>query len=111
MTSPEEIIDQIRDAMKEIPNHKIYFTLRSMRLKYVRKETVELVKACVILDEIGLPITISLISSILNIPESAATTRLHNLGDKHVLILHRQGSRTFKWSLSNLFKKHYSGEL
>lgn len=116
MTEPlteMQAIEAIKDIMNQIEYHTIYFTFKSMKIKHIRKPTVETMRACLALHLSGLPVTSSLLSHILDFKTksqmSAIVGRLHQLGDKHCLTLKRMGSGGigFEWAVNPVFLKHY----
>ena len=113
-----QAIELIRNTMKEIPTHKVFFTMKLMKLTRIYAVTVQKMKACLALHLHGLPITTSLLTSLMkespNLSDmSGAISTLHSLGDKNCLVLKR-GMGTAKhleWMVSPVFLKYYNGEM
>jgi hypothetical protein len=78
-----------------------------MKLKHLTSSTVEAVKYAVALTELGLPITAPLMTALLGKVHESVLAQLHNLGDRHVLVLKRLDSTCYEWTLSGIFLKHY----
>jgi len=105
----EELTARIRQEANEIPYERVYYTLKRMRTRHLKQETVEVVKLCMALQNNGLSITASFIAHLRNTLLGTALTCLHTLGDKHVLLLHRGGYGALRWSLSDVFTRYYEG--
>jgi len=81
-----------------------------MKLKHLTSSTVEAVKYAVALTELGLPITAPLMTALLRKVHVSVLAQLHNLGDKHILVLKRSDvGRRYEWVLSPVFHQHYYG--
>jgi len=104
---PEDVMAIIEKKAKEVEDERVYFTLRKMKLKYIKPATIEVIKRIIALDELGLPVTARFMSSLLKKPEQDMLEQLHILGDKHVLVLKRKTGRYYEWILSDIFKQHY----
>lgn len=105
MVTIDEALELIRDRIKTFDDVKIYYALRRYKFKPLRQKSLNTVKICLAIDSLGLPITSDLVNPFTQ-TEHYATTRLHVLGDKHVLILKRKlGTRLFEWILHPAFKK------
>jgi len=98
--------------MSGIEHWAIDITLKLMRAKPIRKETIETMRACLAIHHHGWPITTSLLGAVMGREEGPESynlsSRLHLLGDKNALIL-RRGSRgrELKWHVSPTFMKIY----
>jgi hypothetical protein len=84
-----------------------------MRLRPIHETTVYLVKICIVLHEMGLPITSAMVCAIKGNSINAAVSTLHTLGDKHIINLVRTGgtnarkTEMLRWNLSETFKGMY----
>ena len=113
----DEIIARLIETMNDIPDDKIYFTLRQFRVKYIKPETVRVVGACLALQAYGLPVTTRLLCALLKLDPMLASgglaARLHTLGDKKVLILKRPEtlyrSGQYEWVVSPQFLQRFKG--
>jgi len=106
--SIEEIIKLIQDKHSEIENHRVYFSLRDMKLKFIRDITVDTVMYCIAIHELGLPITAQLIADMTDVTTQSIRNRLHNLGDKNVITLIRgSGYPVARWVLNPEFARRY----
>lgn len=106
MTTAVELFEQVMNLFEKVPTHRVYFTLKMMKIKRVQERTVEYVRACVALHEAGLPVTTELIRAMgVSLKPLGA---LHTLGDKNVLTMKRGGkSKLHIWTLNPAFLKHY----
>ena len=96
----EDVLALVQEKAKEVDETRVYYALRKMKLRFIMARTVKVVRYAVALTELGLPITASLMTSLLKkVPESVMA-QLHGLGDKHVLLFKRLGSRRYEWTLS-----------
>jgi len=95
--SIDEIIKLVRETMNSIDSVRLFYELRKKKIKFLRKRSLEVVRASIALHMLGLPITTSLLSVILSLDTQYIRVALHTLGDKHVLILKRDdyGSRGY----------------
>jgi len=111
-----QAIELLRNTMEQIENHKVYFTFKLMKLKHIRTQTVNLMRACLSAHQLGLPITTHLMCVMLNVDKrssgAALSNRLHVLGDKHCLVLKRGGSRgrgaPNEWMVDSVFLEVYN---
>ena len=87
MLTQDQLKEKVIDYMSRIEDYLIYYPLRELKLKHIRDKTIETIKCCIVLDYIGLPITINLVSFILEVAHTSVSARLHVLGDKRVLLL------------------------
>lgn len=102
-----EFIYELKRRADRIDNTRVYFVLRKMRLRPVRVHTVELVKLCIAINEAGLPITNTLMSSITNKTECNSNVTLHILGDRKILTILRDDKYMNRWIISDMFKSYY----
>jgi hypothetical protein len=106
----EDVLALAREKAEEVDEAKVYFALRKMKLKHLTSSTVEAVKYAVALTELGLPITAPLMTALLRKVHVSVLAQLHNLGDKHILVLKRSDvGRRYEWVLSPVFHQHYYG--
>ena len=100
----EEALEWIRQKTEEIPYHKVYFTLRMMKVKSITKQTIETMRTILSLHEYNIPITTNIIESLTGKNRIAM---LHTLGDKELLILKREDRRILEWIVNPIFLKYY----
>lgn len=108
----DQLFSILKDTMKKIPQEKVYFTLKRMRQKPITRPLVQRVKACIALDETGVPINSYTVKKLLGVPRTAsALYSLHNLGDRNILTMVRGSkiTKNLRWVLNPLFLKHYKG--
>jgi hypothetical protein len=53
----EDVLALAQEKAKEVDEARVYYTLRKMRLRFIRSSAVKVVKYAVALMELGLPIT------------------------------------------------------
>ena len=105
----EELVGKIHTLAESISEDKVYFTLREMRGGKTTPQMVELTKYCIALNHFGLPVTTKLTKYFLGTGVETLTSRLHNLGDRGVLVLVRDRRKEKRWLLSSLFKNKLEG--
>jgi hypothetical protein len=106
----EDVLALAKEKAEEVDEAKVYFTLRKMKLKHLTSSTVEAVKYAVALTELGLPITAPLMTALLGKVHESVLAQLHNLGDRHILVLKRSDvGRHYEWALSPVLHQHYYG--
>ncbi|RLI96063.1 MAG: hypothetical protein DRP00_05925 [Candidatus Aenigmatarchaeota archaeon] len=95
--SIDEIIKLVKETMNSIDSVRLFYELRKKKIKFLRKTSLEVIRASIALHMLGLPITTTLLSAILGLDTQYIRVALHALGDKHVLILKREdyGSRGY----------------
>ena len=113
-----QAIEIIRNTMKEIPAYKVYYTMKLMKLTRIYSATVEKLRACLAIHLHGLPVTTTLVASVIKksptyTDVSGIVTTLHSLGDKNCLVLKRgtRKMRNLEWVISPTFMKYYNGEM
>ena len=110
-----QALEAIANIMEKIPNENVYGTMRSMKLRRIRTPTVNYMRACLALHSVGLPITSNLVAFLTKtLPFSAAdisatVCALHNLGDKHCIVLKRSDAqrRHYEWVVDPVFLEAY----
>ena len=117
MSSPitqMQAIELLRNTMNELENWRILFAFKRMKLKHMREQTVNLMKACLSAHQYGLPITTDLMGAILDAQgrkQTAISSKLHTLGDKHCLVLKRGITRgrgaPYEWLVDPVFLEAY----
>jgi hypothetical protein len=104
----EDVLAMVEEKAKEVDEIKVYYSLRKMRLRHLKSATVKAVKYAVALTELGLPITTSIMTPLLKKVDVSVLTQLHNLGDRHILVLKRSElGGCYEWALSPVFRQHY----
>jgi len=108
-------VELIKNRMGEIPRFKIYYTLRIMKAKPIRDETVDTMRACLAIHQMGLPITTDMLGATMGKTKGPRrynlSSRLHLLGDKNALVLRRgQRGRELSWHVSPTFLSYYGGD-
>lgn len=110
-----QAVELLRAQMEEIPMFKVYYTMKSMKLKGIHQPTTKLMRACFAIHSAGLPITTALLSAMLDKDAGTLVQSLHLLGDKSCLILkrknkHRGRGGPYEWSVHPVFLNHFYGE-
>ena len=107
--SSEDFLELVRSKSEKIPYHRVYFCLKRMRLKSVFRQTVETMRFCISIHNMGLRITTSLIGALRNRSRSSVLETLHALGDKKCLTIVRSSKASgLQWIISALFLKYYN---
>jgi len=84
-----EAIKYLKGVYKNIDRAKIYYALRQLKVKFITKESVDVISAIVACESAGISApTVELLSHILDTSPSVLRIRLHTLGDKGLLNLH-----------------------
>lgn len=102
-------IDQIRlivfRELQKIDDTKLYFECKKLSMKLTfRKETLQYIKCCVALHNLGLPITAPFVADVMGKKSKIAVLQvLHSLGDKNVLALKRSGRHLQMWVVTSWF--------
>lgn len=99
----DDVKKRVLEAMDKIPCERVYFELRKYRVRYIKEETIILVKCCMALRKVGLPITQRTVNWILGRDENSLLYSLHQLGDKKILVFKRDDKRRFTWLLNPIF--------
>jgi len=106
--SIEQLLNMIREEMKKIEYHEVYYRLKQYKVKNFRPITVEIVRCAIALERLGLPVTTSLIVDTLHVQYVSVLTICHALGDKHVLLLKRKDSgKPLEWKVHPAFMKWF----
>ena len=109
--TPDEAILILKKETEKIENWKIVFAFKRMKVKPIYTASIELMKACIVLHNNGLPILTGLLSEIMNKSASTIGMSLHILGDKKCLIFKRGVNRAYgrnEWMLNPLFMRGVS---
>lgn len=105
-----QAIEMIQDHMKKIEPTNVVFAFKRMRVKPIRKTTVELMRACIAVHDYGLPITTGLISAVFG-GKTGKSVGLHTLGDKKCLLLKKsdikKGAHRLEWTIDPIFLANY----
>ena len=83
--SQKQLFSEINKVIQTYQPHEIYFPLKAYGVRHIRATTSKVTLTCVVLDYMGVPITISLVSGITGIKKSGIGHMLARLGDKNVL--------------------------
>jgi len=104
----EEFIRLVRAKAREYDEAKIYFTLRKLNFRFITTKTIESIQVFLALRELGFTfVTVNLFAAIMDMNSANARALLHRLGDKKVLTLVRDRSKSFRYILSETFLRHY----
>lgn len=101
----QELASLVLHEIAKLDDAKILFECKKLRCYLTHKGTQKHIKICVALNNLGLPITIPLVSSIANQSSIVVSRVLHTLGDKNVLILkrHASGCNAIVWIVNPWF--------
>ena len=104
----EEFIRLIRAKVREYDEARIYYTLRMLNFRYITERAIRAIQIFLALKELGFTfVTPNLLAAVMNIAPNNARALLHRLGDKKVLTLVRDRSRSFRYILSTTFLRHF----
>jgi hypothetical protein len=104
----DELLRLVHREAKKVDTSRIAYAFMMMKIRRTRP-LVEVARYCLALRELGLPISAPLLSELLRKDHATILNRLHNLGDKHVLVLKRKSRSLFEWEVSPVFLKYYKG--
>ena len=109
--SIEGLSELIKRKVAMVPFECVYFVLRKMRVKPLKKQTVETMRICLAIHRLGFPITVSMVAGLRGRVQGTTTDSLHMLGDKKCLILLRGSrSRLSRWIVSPDFLRYFNGD-
>ncbi|MFZ7138786.1 MAG: hypothetical protein ACOWW1_10275 [archaeon] len=104
--SEADIIALVKEEMNKLDDVRLFYTCRQFNVK---QKQLKYVRCLLALDELGLPINSLWVHDILQTDYRSALVSLHNLGDKHVIVLKRKKGRQLEWVLHPFFKKTAMG--
>jgi hypothetical protein len=109
----DEALQVVRDESKRIENSTVYYEMRRWGARNVLPETVELMKMIIATDRMGLNITTSLMSILMDKQRSTIMTSLHQLGDKGFIILQKEClyNNNNYWKINKVFLQTCEGKL
>lgn len=87
----EEVIKLVETMKEMFPYNETYWRLRTYRVKYIRETTVEVVRCCLAIQSLGIPINTRTIAYMLKKSDSSIVDMMHRLGDLNILVLKRRG--------------------
>ena len=96
--------EEIKILLDSYQPHEIYYPMKSYGIRYIRPSTMILTMACVIVDYMGLPITINLMASLVEKSKSSTSHVMARLGDKKVLNLKGYNKNMLIYEVDNKFK-------
>ena len=109
--SSEDVLGLINREVASVPYERVYYTLKQMRLKPLFHQTVDTMRLCLAIHNLGLRVTASLISTLRGCTRDNVLMSLHILGDKRCLTLLRGSrNRCSRWVVSADFLQKYLGE-
>ena len=110
----DEIIYLLKERYNEIPPWTIYYALKEWKYKPITETTRHIVRACVAIDDLQLPITRELVNLITERSEKSravqtyTTVMLHGLGDRGIILLtnetHGRGG-ALVWLMNRNFRE------
>jgi hypothetical protein len=98
----EDVKKLVLSEMRKIDDTELFFELQKRGIQYLKDLTV--VKCCLALSRLGLPITVYIVSYVTGQPMNTVRSKLHILGDKHLLTLKRP-TGVLEWTLGPLLKQ------
>ena len=102
----DDLLKLINEEIAKIDEVRLYYELKVRRLHYLSKpHQKRYLKVVIALAKLKLPITANMIQAVLGQEIPTILYPLHNLGDKHLLVLKRQDGKSFEWIPSDLLSK------
>ncbi len=110
-----QAVELIQDHMKQIEPFRVVFAFKRMRMKHIRKSTVDTMRACIALHDYRIPITTRWVGTIRGIEkvkdQYGLSPQLHGLGDKKCLLLKRRDISIMghpnEWTIDPIFLANY----
>lgn len=87
----DEVIRLIETIKEMFPYNETYWRLKAYKVKYLRETTVEVVRCCLAIQSLGIPINTKTIAYMLKASDSSIVDMMHRLGDLNILVLKRRG--------------------
>ncbi len=108
----EEAVFLLKEHMETIPQYSVYYSLRQWKCKPITDTITKVVRACIAIDDLKLPITAELINILLGrnmesrAKQNYTTMILHNIGDKGIILLssERASRGRFMWIMNHNFR-------
>jgi len=96
----EELKKRVFEEAEKIDDVKLYYRLKELKIRYIspRSTSFYVLKVIIALRRLRLPINSNVITWLFK-DKSNIFAVLHNLGDKHLLILKRK-ERIYEWILN-----------
>lgn len=102
--SEQEFYTKINRVIQAYQPHEIYYPLKAYGVRYIRPTTKKVTLTCVVVDYMGLPITIALIAEITGMKRTGMGHMLARLGDKNVLNLKGYDKNRLVYEVHSDFK-------
>ena len=103
----DEFIKIVESQAKMIPESDVYFALKKMKVRYITKSQIQVIRLFIALRKLGFNfVPVDLITLLLNREPNSVRDILHRLGDKHVIVLLRESHRQYRYCLSSQFLQH-----
>ena len=102
--SVEEVLQMVRDLAERIDPQLLFLALRKKGFRHLKKRTIEVLRYCIALDRLGIPINPFIMSALTNRSVQPLRIQLHTLGDKNLLVLCRKKGPQ-QWVLSKIFRE------
>jgi len=95
----------VNEEVSKIEDYKIYYLLKEYKYRKITPHTIHLTKVIIALDRLKIPITCDTVCYFGDMDyKENLYLKLHNLGDKHVLLLKRKEG-ILEWTIHPCFKK------
>ena len=106
-----QAMELVQDYAKSIEPFRVVFAFKRMKLKPIRKSTVEFMRVCIAIHDFGLPITTEVVSLVSGVKRGNTISRLHTLGDRKCILLKRRDvspqGQPLEWTIDPLFLENY----
>jgi len=101
----ENIIRIIKETAEKVPEWVAFYSLRDYKVPRVRSASIKIIRTCIALELIGLPITTNLLEVVLG-DRNKLYTILHRLGDYKVIDNVESDNHTLVYQLNDEYKAH-----
>jgi len=92
-----DVLRLVHEEMDKIDEVRLFYELKKRKLKYVKLQQ-RILKVVIALAKMRLPITSCMVNAVFNYDRvNKVIPSLHNLGDKHLLVLKRVIGRHYEW--------------
>ncbi len=104
--SEQEFYTKINKVIQTYQPHEIFYPLKAYGVRHIRPTMQNLVMTCVVLDYMGLPLTINLVSGVTGSSNASVGQMMSRLGDKNVLNLKGYHKAQLLYEVHEKFKTH-----
>lgn len=102
--SQEKQVERILEKINKFPQHLVYYALKEYGVTNIRIPTVDITKACLVLNGLKVKITVNLLEYLHS--GKNVYTLLHRLGDYNVLTLVKDGRKRLRFVVNPIFLRY-----